>query len=175
MILFRALQVQNGDCFMLLFQSYDYKKPQLLAIDSEFVNTFREVEKNLRQLIKDFDCDIHMLLTHIDNDHIGGFRRLFGKSDHYILEHIVGFYYNTLDSLKVIAPFITGEMVSSNDVMSITTKTSYNDAVTLERFLKDYNIPVHSGIYVGRKIDFCDGVFAQILSPSQVSLDKYKN
>lgn len=175
MILFRALQVQNGDCFMLLFQSYDYKKPQLLAIDSEFVNTFREVEKNLRQLIKDFDCDIHMLLTHIDNDYIGGFRRLFGKSDHYILKHIVGFYYNTLDSLKVIAPFITGEMVSSNDVMSITTKTSYNDAVTLERFLKDYNIPVHSGIYVRRKIDFCDGVFAQILSPSQVSLDKYKN
>ena len=119
--------------------------------------------------------DIHMLLTHIDNDHMGGFRRLFGKSNHSILEHIVGFYYNTLDSLKVLAPFITGEMVSSNDVMNITTKTSYNDAVTLERFLKDYNIPVHTGIYIGEKLDFCDGVSTQILSPSQASLDKYKN
>ena len=55
MILFRALQVQNGDCFMILFQSSDYKKPQLLVIDSGFVNTFREVEKNLCQLIEDYD------------------------------------------------------------------------------------------------------------------------
>lgn len=173
MVIFRALQVKNGDCFMLIFP--DYKKPQLLIIDSGFVGTFREFEKNLHQLMKTYDCDIHMLLTHIDQDHIGGFRRLFGKSDHSFLGCIVGFYYNTLESLKRLAPFVTEEMVSGNDVMSTTTKTSYNDAMTLEKFLKDHNIPVHTGLYANGRIGFCDGISAQILSPSQASLDKYKN
>lgn len=173
MVIFRALQVKNGDCFMLLFP--DYKKPQLLIIDSGFVGTFRKLEENLYQLMEKYDCDIHMLLTHIDQDHIGGFKSLFGKLDHSLFRHIVGFYYNTLESLKVLDPFVTKEMISSNDVISTTTKTSYNDAMTLETFLKEHNIPVYTGFYANGRIDFCESIFAQVLSPSQASLAKYKN
>lgn len=172
MVIFRALQVKNGDCFMLLFP--DQKKSQLLIIDSGFVGTFRKLEKNLYQFIEKYDCDIHMLLTHIDQDHIGGFRRLFGKSDHNLFGRIVGFHYNTLESLKQLAPFVTKEMVLSNDVMSTTTKTSYNDAMTLEAFLKNHNIPVNTGLYANGRVDFCEGISAQILSPSQSSLAKYQ-
>lgn len=173
MVIVHALQVKNGDCFMLLFP--DYKKPQLLIIDSGFVGTFRKLREKLLELTKSYDCDIHMVLTHIDQDHIGGFKCLFGKYDSNLFEHIVGFYYNTLESLKQIAPFITREIVWSNDVVSTTTKTSYNDSITLEALLKEHGVPVYTGFYVNDRIDICDDIFMQILSPSKASLAKYKN
>lgn len=172
MVFFYALQVKNGDCFMLLFP--DNKKSQLLVIDSGFVGTFHEFKKNLLQLTEKYDCDIHMILTHIDQDHIGGFRRLFSKSDSKLFKRVVGFYYNTLESLKLLSPLVTKEMVSDNDSISMTTKTGYRDAMTLEKLLKSYNISVHTRLYANDKIDFCDGIFAQILSPSQASVAKYK-
>ena len=172
-MVFHALQVQNGDCFMLLFP--DYKKPQLLVIDSGFVGTFHLFKAKLYELMTTYDCDIHMILTHIDRDHIGGFKCLFHKCDGNLFDHIAGFYYNTLESLKQLEPSITKEMVLDNDILSTTTKTSYNDGMTLETFFKEHGIPVYTGLYANSRIDLCDDIFMQILSPSQASLAKYKN
>lgn len=58
MIIVHALQVNNGDCFMLAFP--DCNKPKLLVIDSGYVGTFQKFRDTLYRLIKTYDCDVYM-------------------------------------------------------------------------------------------------------------------
>lgn len=135
MIIVHALQVNNGDCFMLVFPNCS--KPKLLVIDSGYVGNFQKFKNALLRLIEDYDCDVYMVLTHIDRDHIGGFKCLFRNFNPKICERVVGFYYNTLESIQRFAPCVTKEMVQADDEISVTTKTGYADAVTLENFLTE--------------------------------------
>jgi len=173
MIIVHALQVNNGDCFMLVFSNCN--KPKLLVIDSGYVGNFQKFKDTLFRLIETYDCDVYMLLTHIDRDHIGGFKCLFRNFNSNKCEHIAGFYYNTLESIQRFAPCVTKEMVQADDEISVTTKTSYSDAVTLEKFLTEKKIFVQTGLQTGGQIDFCDGLRAHVLSPSASSLAKYQH
>ena len=173
MIIVHALQVNNGDCFMLAFP--DCNKPKLLVIDSGYVGTFQKFRDTLYRLIETYDCDVYMLLTHIDRDHIGGFKCLFRNFNSKECERIAGFYYNTLESVQRLVPCVTKEMVQADDEISITTKTGYADAVTLEKFLTEKKIFVQTGFQAGGQINFCDGLRAHVLSPSAGSLAKYQH
>lgn len=173
MIIVHALQVNNGDCFMLVFPNCS--KPKLLVIDSGYVGNFQKFKNALLRLIEDYDCDVYMVLTHIDRDHIGGFKCLFRNFNPKICERVVGFYYNTLESIQRFAPCVTKEMVQADDEISVTTKTGYADAVTLENFFTEKKIFVQTGLQAGGHIDFCDGLRAHVLSPSARSLAKYQH
>lgn len=173
MVEIHSLQVNNGDCFMIVFT--DCKKPIILVIDSGYVNTYWTFKSKLQDLISTYDCEIHMVLTHIDLDHIGGFKCFFSNVDSKMLSRIKGFYYNTLESLQIFAPCITEKMVQSADAITTSTKTGYGDAVTLEKYLKEKNICVHTGLKAGHTINFCEGVQAHVLSPSPNSLEKFQN
>lgn len=173
MIEIHSLRVKNGDCFMILFT--DCEKPILLVIDSGFVNTYHMFKYKLKSLIDTYDCEVHMVLTHIDADHIGGFKCLFSNAEPKILSEIAGFYYNTLESLQIFASCVTPEMVKAADEIAISTKTSYGNAVTLEKYLKEKNICVHTGLRTGHIINICKKIRAYVLSPSPNSLQKFQN
>lgn len=173
MIIVHSLQVGSGDCFMLVFPNC--RKPKLLVIDSGFVGNFQIFKTTLFRLIEAYDCDVYMLLTHIDQDHIGGFKCLFRSFDPKECGRIAGFYYNTLESIQRLAPWVTKEMVRADDAISVTAKTSYGDAVTLEKLLTEKKILVRTGLQAGGQIDFCDGFRAHVLSPSASSLAKYRH
>lgn len=96
MISIRMLPVGNGDCSMLILQ--DANNTQLLVIDSGFAGTYKLFRPSLFNLMDKYACGIHMLLTHIDQDHIGGYKALFQDSNFKDYDRIAGLYYNTTES-----------------------------------------------------------------------------
>lgn len=72
----QSLRVGKGDCFIILIQDSDFETS--LIIDSGYTGKRYQVFRNaLLDLFKETESDVHMLLTHIDSDHIMGFKKLF--------------------------------------------------------------------------------------------------
>lgn len=172
MISIHMLPVGNGDCFILVLQDGDHT--QLLVIDSGFVGTYRIFKPNLFNLLDKYSCDVHMLLTHIDTDHIGGYKTLFQDDKFKDYGRIAAFYYNTTKSLKKLAPDLTPAMLGDEDRINSGTKTGLPDAIRLEHLLRDKGVPVVTGLHLGSSITFCPGMQAIVLSPSPATLSKYQ-
>lgn len=172
MISIRMLPVGNGDCSMLILQ--DANNTQLLVIDSGFAGTYKLFRPSLFNLMDKYACGIHMLLTHIDQDHIGGYKALFQDSNFKDYDRIAGFYYNTTESLKKLAPDLTPAMIEDEDCIFSDTKTGLTDAITLEKLLRNKKVPVYTDLQAGFRITFCPGMQASVLSPSSTMLAKYQ-
>ena len=172
MISIHMLPAGRGDCFLLAMQDMD--NTQLLIIDSGLAGTIKFLKPRLNDLMAKYDCDIHMLLTHIDQDHIGGYKALFKDSSFKDYNRIAGFYYNTTESLKKLIPGLTPAMLEDDDRIFLDTKTSLQDAVTLEKLLQDKKVSVFTGLKTGYPITFCSSMQAVVLSPSATTLLKYK-
>lgn len=170
MISIQSLPVGKGDCFILTFKNTGYS--QLLVIDSGFPGTYGIFKKSLFSQIEKDHNELRMLLTHIDRDHIGGYKALFKDSG--FSEKVTAFYYNTIESLQKLAPNLTSDMVKDADHIILGAKTSYGDAVTLENLLKAQLTPVLTGFESGCKVAFGSHVYATVLSPSPSSLAKYQ-
>lgn len=173
MITVRALQVQQGDSFMISFQKD--ASSYILIIDSGYACTYPIFKQNLLELLEQYNCKIQMLLTHIDLDHIGGYVHLFSDHRFQAYDRISAFYYNTMESLQTLFPGATPDMVEAADRVFTNTDTSYKGATTLEKLLKGKEINVVTNLHAGRTIDIGKDIRATVLSPSGKSLEKYQS
>lgn len=172
MIKIYAPQIGTGDCFLLYFQ--EDGPEQLLVVDSGFSGTYPLFKKNLLLFMQTHDCNARMLLTHIDRDHIGGYKKLFQDTSFQMYDRIAAFYYNSLQSLQELFSEVTEEMVDGADGVSFSTLTSYREAITLETFLKEKQISVKTGLYSGTQIEIGEELKLTFLSPSVASMQRYQ-
>ena len=176
MISIHSLPIGNGDCFIITFQSdQPEKQTQLLVIDSGFAGTYSTLKRELFRKIQKYDCEMRMLLTHIDQDHIGGYKALFQNSCFQEYSRIKTFYYNTTQSILKLCPGLDPDVIEDDDHISLGVETGYRDAITLETLLESKDVSVLTGLESGRKLSFGPGIQAICLSPSRSSLEKYRN
>lgn len=172
MIEIHAPKVGMGDCFLIYIQEDGHK--QLLVIDSGFSGTYPLFKKELLSLMQAHICETRMLLTHIDQDHIGGFKKLFQDASFQMYDRLTTFYYNPLQSLQKLAPEVTEEMVESADHVFLDAMTSYSDAITLETLLAEKQVFVKTELHSGVQIELGAGIRMTILSPSSSSMTRYQ-
>ena len=176
MIQIHVLPFGKGECFMLVFQGSSEREAHIMVIDSGYARTAQRFKAKLQGLMEQYGGSIWMLLTHIDQDHIGGYRYLFQNPGFREYVRITGFYYNTVASLQKLEPGITSELVNGMDSIPTSTETSAVDAVTLEALLEEKGTRVHTGLQAGgEEISLADGIRMKILSPSPASLSKYRD
>ena len=172
------LPTGKGDRYALLFQGRE--EARLLLIDSGYGGRFYPPLKNaLLCLLKHYPgAEINMLLTHVDADHIRGFKRLFTDSafERYY-KNISAFYYNTTDCIltafkglgeKDLAP------VKEEELIFTGKKTSYADALTLEKHLTGKGIPVISGLFSGKRLSLGTDIQALALTPTRDAAESYR-
>ena len=172
MICIRALQVRQGDSFLLSFQKENAS--QLLVIDSGYGITYPHFKQNLLEMFKQYNCKAQMFLTHVDLDHIGGYIRLFTDPEFQEYDRISAFYYNSIESLQSVCGGEFPDTGQSADIVFMNTNTGYKDAVKLETLLKVKGVPVEAGLLASRQIDLGPDIRTVILSPSRSSLVNYQ-
>ena len=172
MIEIHAPQIGMGDCFLIYIQ--EGEQEQLLVIDSGFSGTYPLFKQRLSSLMNTHACETRMLLTHIDRDHIGGFKKLFQDTNFQMQDRVTAFYYNTLHSLQALVPEVTEEMIEGSDHISLGTLTSCSDAITLEMLLTEKHVFVKTGLYSGTQIELGEGIRMTVLSPSVSSMTRYQ-
>lgn len=163
---------------MLLFQGEH--ETHLLVIDSGYGNHHYAVfYSTLQYLLGDKypESQISMLLTHVDADHITGFKKLFADErfrKHY--PRIAGFYYNTTACMKKAFPDLEKDLdaLSEDERIFTGTATSYEQAVTLERLLSENKIPVISNLFSEKRFSLCGDVKFLTLTPTRDGADAYR-
>ncbi|QUM90561.1 MBL fold metallo-hydrolase [Moritella sp. 36] len=170
----KILQAEHGDCIAI---SLEYKgEYKNILIDGGPSRTF-EVQHIPRPLkiflneVKAKNQKIDLLvLTHVDDDHIGGLLAGFNKSG-YLTELTEEVWFN---SGQLIFKYFDKPIDASNVVMlknSTGTNTSIGQGIKLEDHLIGKNIWSHSLIKTGDKFERFGCKF-KILSPSIVNLQK---
>ncbi|MBJ2147934.1 MBL fold metallo-hydrolase [Vibrio sp. IB15] len=168
------LQAEHGDAICI---SYEFEgKIKNILIDGGPAQAF-EVQKVPRALkrfldeIKQKEQNIDLLvLTHVDDDHIGGILAGFNQFG-YLSEITKEVWFN---SGKVIFNHFDKPLGDSNTVTlknSSTSNTSIRQGIKLEEHLANKNIWSQRLFKAGDEIDWFGSKF-KILSPSLLKLEK---
>ncbi|MDO6776232.1 MBL fold metallo-hydrolase [Shewanella sp. 3_MG-2023] len=168
------LQAEHGDSIAI---SYEFEgEIKNILIDGGPAQAF-EVQHTPRPLklflnnIKSKNQKIDLLvLTHVDDDHIGGLLAGFNKSG-YLTDLTKEVWFN---SGKLIFNHFDKPLDDSNTVKlknSSGNNTSIGQGIKLEEYLIDKKIWSHDLIKTGDEIDWFGSKF-KILSPSLAKLEK---
>jgi beta-lactamase superfamily II metal-dependent hydrolase len=85
----------NGDCFLLKLGKNH------ILIDGGYVNTFDEyLSKDLKRIAKDGGSLSHVIVTHIDQDHISGIVKLFENNRQSKLISIKNVWHNSFRHIQ---------------------------------------------------------------------------
>lgn len=172
----RALRANHGDCLLISHQSA--KGTYNLLIDGGSSATFRHgtSAKNKGALCSALDdlkskgqCIDLAILTHIDNDHIGGFLKAF-KAQGYLSEMVKSIWFN---SSKLITDYFSVQDIPENHVRVDydSAETSAQQGKSLEAALEKTSCKRAPLIISGQTI--VTGPFTfKILSPTEVGLRK---
>lgn len=117
------LKSKNGDCFILKYNGTN------ILIDGGTRGVYPELKNKLRKL-KQIDL---LVVTHIDNDHIGGIEKLFEVNDSKI--NIKKVYFNS-------GAFLGDSEIEDRKrlIKEATGNKSYKQGINLEKKLQDLNI-----------------------------------
>ncbi|PFX61619.1 MBL fold protein [Bacillus wiedmannii] len=162
----KVLPAEDGDCFILSFN----KRNILIDGGRSSRNLLRHLEMEL-QSIKDKTESIDLLvITHIDDDHIGGVLSIFEMNIHKELIQNVWF-----NSGRLIDGYFKEEnnVNDERDIPLILTDTQVGieKGNSLEKELKKSNIEPKYVINQGATAHL-DGAIFRILSPNQKALAK---
>lgn len=151
MIEVHFLRASNGDCF-LLRQNETY-----ILIDSGTPGTYNELRIKLNK-IKKIDL---MVITHIDNDHIGGAIKLLENEN---------------DRKKIKKVFFNSGKSSEEDkrgikVIESTDKKSFNQGVDFERKLIELNLWNREEITNKKESLKIDDIEIEILLPFKSNIE----
>lgn len=171
----RVLQANHGDSILV---SHDGPGETFnLLIDGGNAGAFRygpqermkgDLCKVLDELkAKNQHLDL-VILTHIDDDHIGGFLRAFKAPGHG--EMIKSIWFNTS---KLITDHFNSPEIPENDIhfADASPNTSVRQGKKFDQLLKDLNIDRGPLIMAGQKIVLGPFTFT-ILSPTEKQLQK---
>lgn len=159
----------NGDCILISFADND--KTVNILLDGGIPRTYNRELKNLVDDLKVKGQVIDLLIvTHIDDDHIGGIKAMFSDAD-FDRSIIKKAWFN---SGKILSKHFNTQEDPARDVqivMSDTTDMSVRQGITLERALADTEGWLQELVFAGYK-DNVYGAKIHVLSPSEQGLDK---
>lgn len=169
----KLLEAFNGDAILVSFD--DNGKTRNILIDGGTGKTYSKQPKTLKSLLeqlkeKDENIDL-LVITHIDDDHIGGIVRMFQKEK------------NNLDVIKKVW-FNSGELISNFFDTRTDKKREYalgltegsflsvRQGMTLEKKLKELDCWDRQVIFTGCPAFDFHGSRITILSPDKTGLKK---
>jgi hypothetical protein len=174
----KPLKAFHGDSILISFHDEHNGTTRNILIDGGPRNTYskshRTLKKELEQ-IKHRNENVDLLvITHIDDDHIGGILRIFEYEDDN-LDIIKKFWFN---SGELISSFFNTPIDKSRDC-PLTLKSnpalSVGQGISLESFLKKTNCWDRKVIYSDCETTRLFGSNITILSPNVEGLKKLNN
>ncbi|CAI9679591.1 MBL fold metallo-hydrolase [Elizabethkingia anophelis] len=173
------LQAFNGDSIWISFTDNGVKKN--ILIDGGTSTTYSYTDKNKKYKDGDLKLLIESLkekgeildlviLTHIDDDHIDGFLKWFGK-DKEAIRYVKRIWFNSGRAIKRYLNRVHKE-VTSLKFKENTTLTSVNQGVDFENYIRDKGVWDEEIIVQDNKLDLLNRIFFQILSPGDEKLEK---
>lgn len=176
----KFLQAFNGDSIWVSFQNTEGLHMNIL-IDGGTSTTYSYKDKkdgkikdgDLKKLI---DCIKYrgekldlVILTHIDDDHIDGFLKWFGK-DETAIQNIKEIWFNSGRTIKKYLNDITSK-IEPLKFKEKTTLTSVKQGVDFENYIREKEVWDEKVVKQGDIIDW-NGISFQILSPGKEKLKK---
>jgi beta-lactamase superfamily II metal-dependent hydrolase len=167
----KFLPAFNGDCILVSFE-YEGKKKNIL-IDGGVPRTYqRHLKPELERIIENSESIDLLIITHIDDDHIGGIKELYQDVE-FKKDFIKEIWFNSGD---LLSDYFNSERDKIREVEIIKTdqtNMSVAQGNTLEKALK-----VEKGNWIQKlirvtknKINFMD-LSITVLSPNEESLKK---
>ncbi len=176
-MIFKFLKAQNGDCTLINYTDDSGIKRNIIidaGLDAAYfdpaTNTFGELKTEIDNIkVRKENIDL-LILTHIDNDHICGFLKLF-EMDTEIPRFIKKVWFN---SGKLIATKIKEE---ENKALALSIQksgvvtTGVSEGIDFEDFLLKYDFWDKELILCGQEHQVHDAKF-EILGPTKKQLRK---
>lgn len=171
-LIIKMLEAFNGDCFLISLE--DDEAIKNIVVDGGISKTYiRELHSEIKLIeSKEHDIDL-MLITHVDDDHIGGIISFF--EDDEIKKNIVKrVVYN---SAVTISKHLNVKYDSSREIeinKISEREMSYKQGKTLERELLKYDLLEHKVIKALDKI-YLGNARLTILSPREDDIVRLHN
>ncbi|RZJ89256.1 MAG: MBL fold metallo-hydrolase [Chryseobacterium sp.] len=174
---FKFLKAQNGDCTVIKYIDEGGTNRNIIidaGLDAAYFDQANNIFGELKTEVEDIktkkeNIDL-LILTHIDNDHICGFLKLF-EMDSEIPAFIKEVWFN---SGKLIAEELKK---SENDLLSVTmqqtavTNTGVTEGIDFEDFLLKFDFWKRKLILCGQEHEIHGAKF-QILGPTKPQLKR---
>lgn len=166
----KVFPAANGDCFLIKIKD-DIGIKHILIDGGKGELCHSKLKDEFEQLEKNMQCIDLLVVTHIDDDHIGGILKLFqDKEINNSIINKVWFNSGTLISSKL------GGEESTNREFSIvpepqSKKMSVRQGLTFEGLLEKTNKWDKNLIYSGQEYNL-DNVKLKILSPDHETLNE---
>jgi len=174
----KPLQAFHGDSILISFHDEQNGTTRNIFIDGGPRNTYSKKPKTLKnelEQIKHRNENVDLLvITHIDDDHIGGILRLFEYEDGN-LDIIKKFWFN---SGELISSFFDTPIDKSREcllALKSNPNLSVGQGISLEGFLKKTNCWERQVIHTGCETTRLFGSNITILSPNLEGLKKLNN
>ena len=175
----KFLKAFNGDSIWI--SSFENDIPRNILIDGGTSTTYSYKDKkggkvkagDLKNLIeylkvKNEKLDL-IILTHIDDDHIDGFLKWFGK-DKDAIQYVKEVWFNSGRTIKKYLNDTNSE-VDSLKFKESTTLTSVQQGVDFENFIRDNGI-WDEKVIKQKDVIVWDDISFQVLSPGKEKLEK---
>ncbi|MBU3015201.1 MBL fold metallo-hydrolase [Poseidonibacter lekithochrous] len=159
MIKFEFLPAGSGDCIFINFDNTKY-----ILIDGGYVNTYNRILKNKISDLKDKSSFLDLIVvTHIDNDHINGIKKLFGDEYKDIVKKV---WFNSGIILnKYFDNNFTSNKLELNKSQNYSEEIGYTEGIKLEDLLDNLNISNKTPIKAMDIVSIDDDLSFNILSP----------
>ncbi|MCU4552905.1 MBL fold metallo-hydrolase [Acinetobacter nosocomialis] len=172
----RMLQANHGDCFFISHVGGD--KVFNIMIDGGTKTTFSSgirqrisgpLRKLLNELKQNNQCIDLLILTHFDDDHIGGLIRGF-EAQGYLKEMVKKVWFN---SSLAITNYFEREEIKENQIpiSSGTAETTPKQGATLEKLLLEIGCELVPVLTAGEETKYGPFTF-KILSPTKDVLEQ---
>ena len=179
MIEVRSYPVKGGDCFLIRYKSKN------ILIDSGYKTTSNLLIKDLKEISKVGECIDLLIITHIDNDHIGGAIKLLGDSSIIDINEI---WYNGYKQIFEVSENLRDvdrdlqmkirNIVSNNSIINIETsgEIGYEEAKSFEELVFKNNIMINKSfnnkvILSKMRIKFDKNIEFIFLSPNKDGIE----
>ncbi len=166
----KMLKAGNGDCIVICHVDQEGKRHNVV-IDGGAASAFHKgIENELKKINSEDEGIELMILTHADDDHIGGLIKFFEKNMNKDI-NIKSVWYN---SPRVMANIFCTDYDERNDLKLLQSSKdhSYKQAVSLEKMLEEKNLINKQLIYCDIKPVQVGDMQLDILSPNIDQLDK---
>lgn len=169
------LPAEHGDCIHISYTDDEGQQRNIL-IDGGPSSTYsrryrgRVIDGPLKEVLNNIDQVELLVITHIDDDHIGGILKWFSE-DENVGEKVKKVWFNSPSKIK---PYSDSNVkVNDNTIVANTgsLNTSTGQGKTLEEYLHTLSID-HVGYITSGYSDSFSGVDIQVLTPSHEVLIK---